>query len=127
MSGSNRDKSDRKSRARSHARAARLRAFWDGWRPDVLPALSPTQISAIRTDRGVTMNSKSPEYLTVKQVSLVLNCSERHVRRLISGASLPGGGSVRTASAGLVRIRLSDLKEFWNDGRPDNFCHTVSC
>ena len=73
------------------------------------------------------MNSKSPEYLTVKQVALVLNCSERHVRRLISGPASRGAAPFVPRRPVWFASASAISKSFWNGGRPDNFCHTVSC
>ena len=75
----------------SRAALRAWRACWDGWRPGVLPRpLSPTQVRRQQNRTSATMNSKSHEFLTVKEVALLLGVSERHVRRLISRPSLPG-------------------------------------
>jgi excisionase family DNA binding protein len=58
------------------------------------------------------MKSKSDEFLTVKQVALVLNCSERHVRRLIAQVQPPGEWLRSYRVGRLVRVRRSDLEEF---------------
>jgi excisionase family DNA binding protein len=76
--------------------------------------LSPTLVRRQQNPTTAMMNSKSDEFLTVRQVASRLGVSERHVRRLISRAQPPRERLPSYRIGRLVRIRGSDLEEFLN-------------
>jgi len=48
------------------------------------------------------------ELLTIREVRLVLKCSDTHIRNLINSGRLPS-----TLRDGLRRVRYQDLRDYW--------------